>query len=597
MIDNKIYDTFFKLKGNTQAPSEIVIAAIDERSIANLGRWPWSRDKIAKLIDKLSAMGASVIALDIIYSEKEAHDPVLKESIYRAGNVFLPVVFMFEQEGQASRVNLHEFALPVSQKTQNGFAPISAPKVLTPLKELMEVATGLAHINIFPDEDGVIRWEALYIEYQGYLIPVLSLRVATYHLGIPEDRIMVQPGIGIYWGRNFVPTDKHGRTLIYYYGGNNHFKHLSIVDILNGYVNPEEIEGKIVLVGATAVGIYDLRVTPMSPALPGVEKHAHMIASLLEGKYIYPSPLSYVILTILLSGIFGISFVKLRALHALLVFGCFLVLLLLLSFYLLAYKGFWLPPSGALLNMLLQFAVITPLRYSLFEREANFIRKVFSNYVTEKVLQELIRNPSLTKLGGERKEITVLFSDLRGFTSLSEKLPPEEVVELLNEYFLAMTEVVFKWDGTLDKFIGDAIMAFWGAPLEVQDHPKKAVNCAVEMALKLRELNKKWASQGKPELHFGVGINTGIALVGNIGAEGKKMDYTVIGDTVNLASRLEGLNKQYNSEIIISEDTYNHVKNFMESQLKGKAELLFLGEVTVKGKERPVKIYQVRVLD
>ncbi|MEN2985935.1 MAG: adenylate/guanylate cyclase domain-containing protein [Thermodesulfovibrionaceae bacterium] len=199
----------------------------------------------------------------------------------------------------------------------------------------------------------------------------------------------------------------------------------------------------------------------------------------------------------------------------------------------------------------------------------------------------------MAKLGGERRDVTVLFSDIRGFTALSEKIQPENVIELLNEYFAAMTEVIFKWEGTLDKFIGDAIMVFWGAPLPQPDHAERAVRCAIEMSQKLRELCKKWSYENKPTINIGIGINTGEVLVGNIGVEGKKMDYTVIGDHVNLASRLEGLNKEFNSEIIISEFTFQRIDNLIKKGAFNPVIFKELGEIRVKGREKTVRIYAV----
>ncbi|MDW8095143.1 MAG: adenylate/guanylate cyclase domain-containing protein, partial [Caldimicrobium sp.] len=575
---------------------EVRIVAIDERSIERLGRWPWSRDKIALLVRKLANHGASVIALDIIYSERERHDAQLAKSFFEAGNVFLPVVFLFDKKDSRPAFEVKPIALLISEKTSEKFIPIHATSVLSPLPEFIEASAGLVHINIFPDPDGVVRWESLYIEYFGYLVPSLSLRVSAYHLGIPEDKLFVIPGEGIVLGKRILPTDPSGRILIPYYGGINSFKHLSVVDILEDRVSRQDIEGKIVLVGATAVGIYDLRVTPTSPVMPGVEKHAHVIASILENRVLIPAPAYWNYLLIFGCGLIGLLFVKLRSLYSLFVLVTVTISLFGGAFYLFKIKGIWLPVVGAFFNLVFQFFVLITIKYAFFEREAKFIRNVFSSYVTERVVQELIKNPEMAKLGGERKEVTVFFSDLRGFTSMSEKLDPEKVVEILNEYFSAMTEIVFKWEGTLDKFIGDAIMVFWGAPIHIPDHGERAVRCAVEMVQRLRELNNKWRQEGRPELYLGAGIHTGQALVGNIGAEGKKMDYTVIGDTVNLASRLEGLNKQYNSEIIISEATFERVKPLLERELKDVVEVIPLGETFVKGKEKPIRIYQIKVL-
>jgi len=597
LLDNKIYDLFFHLRGPKKPPQEIVIAAIDETSLERLGRWPWSRKVLAKLIDKLSEAGAAVIALDIILSEAEKNDPLLAESINRAGNVLLPVVFFFDKETKALDPLQSSSILVLNPERFRNYPPISARGVLSPQFILAREASGLGHINMFPDPDGTIRWEALLMEYQGYLFPSLALKATALYLGIPKEKFLVDATRGIYLGKRFIPTDPWGRILIPYYGGTSTFKTLSIVDILEDRVKKEELEEKIVLVGAIAVGIYDLRVTPFSSAMPGVEKHANVIAGLLESKVLLPLPRHLTLLTLaFLLGLGALLYHRIRALYALailllLVSGVFLV-----AFYLFI-KGYWFSVIYLSGGILTQFLTTVSLKYAYTELEARRIRKIFSSYVTERVVNELIKNPSMAKLGGERREVTVLFTDIRGFTSLSERLPPERVVEILNEYFKEMVEVIFKWEGTLDKFIGDAIMVFWGAPLPQEDHAKRAVACAVDMILRLRRLNEKWEKEEKPPLRIGVGINSGEVLVGNIGAEGKKMDYTVIGDHVNLASRLEGLNKEYNSEIIISEYTLGKIKEDPEFISSLPAEIRELGEVKVKGKERPVKIYQILVKD
>ena len=227
----------------------------------------------------------------------------------------------------------------------------------------------------------------------------------------------------------------------------------------------------------------------------------------------------------------------------------------------------------------------TAYRFFTEERRARDIRKMFSSYVSKRIVDELIKDPSKAKLGGDRKEITVLFSDIRGFTSFSEKHQPEEVVSLLNEYLGAMTEIVFQYEGTLDKFVGDAIMALWGAPVGQPDHAERACRCALAMITRLKELQAKWTAEGKYVIDIGIGINTGEMVVGNMGAEGKKMDYTVIGDNVNLGARLESLTRQYNNHIIISEYTYAKVEHIVEVKE--------LGTVTVKGKQLPVMIYDL----
>ncbi len=596
LFDYKVYDLFFVLRGEKPASSEIVILAIDDRCLEKLGRWPWERKLLARLINKVSSLNPAVIGIDIVFSEPEKSDPFFAESISQAGNVILPVVMVYDKEDPEADKILIESALFIAEEDPSySFLEVPSFKgALFPVLSLKEASAGLAHLNIFPDPDGVVRKEYLYLNYHGYLIPSFSLKIVSYYLGIPRQNLVVIPQKGILMGKRFIPTQKDGSILVHYYGSFQSFKHISVLDLLEDNVEKSLFENKIVLIGATAVGTYDLKVTPLSPALPGIEKHASVVASLIEGKNLLPVSNTYLVVSLLLTGFTSLLFAKLRAVFSLILLVFFSFFLFSFSFILFQ-KGLWFSPTYSFSLSVFQFLILVSFKFAFLEKEARFIRKVFSSYVTEKVMRELIKNPEMAKLGGERREITVLFSDIRGFTSLSEKMAPERVVEILNEYFSAITEVIFKWEGTLDKFIGDAVMAFWGAPLPQEDHAEKAILCAIEMIKTTRKLNETWQNKNWPPIRIGVGINSGEALVGNIGAEGKKKEYTVIGDTVNLASRLEGLNKQYNSEIIFSEYTLKKLKKDFLKNLKEKAKLLYLDEVKVKGKEVPVKIYKLEV--
>lgn len=594
-IDLKLYDLMFLLRGKENHSNKVVIVAIDEKSLEKIGRWPWSRDIMAKLVDKLTENSPAVIAFDVIFSESEKNDPILAKSIRNAGNVIMPVVFFFDKEDEKLKESIIDSSIKViNQERLLEYAPLSSKSVLFPVDSIANSSAGFGHINMFPDHDGTIREELLYVEYNGYLIPSLSLISAANYLGIPREKFLVDAAKGIYLGKRYIPTDKFGRILIPYYGGNHTFNHISIVDVIEGKIKREDIEEKIILIGATAVGIYDLRVTPFSSALPGVEKHANAIESLISGKNLLHASDKIILLSVIVIGVLGtILYKKLKSWYGLVLLFSMLLINFSLSYFLFAYKGIWFTPFYSSANVITQFIVIIAVKYAISEKEARHIRKIFSNYVTERVVNELIKNPSMAKLGGERREVTVFFSDIRGFTSLSEKLQPEDVVDILNEYFNKMTEIIFKWEGTLDKFIGDAIMIFWGAPLPQPDHAERAINCSIEMTLALESLCEKWTKEGKPALKIGIGINTGEVLVGNIGAEGRKMDYTVIGDHVNLASRLEGLNKKFGTEIIISEYTLEKIRDSIEAGKFGSILVRGLGNIAVKGKEKPVKIYGI----
>lgn len=603
MLENKLIDYRFKLRGSIIPPDKVVIAAIDEKSIERLGRWPWSRDKLALLLNRLTENGSELVVFDIILSESESNDPALGKAIKDAGNVILPVVFEFDRETAAldpftSRLNDSAFSAIDGPEKFEKFNPIMAKGVLTPVPALINGAMGLGSINMFPDWDGTLRWEPMVIAYKDAIYPSVNLKAASVYLGVPNDKVILKATEGIQLGNRYIPTDRFGRTLINYYGPEGTFKHIPISDIIERRADPSLLKGKIVLIGATAIGIYDLRVTPFSPGMPGVEKHASVISSVLENRFLKPVPLYDDLAVLLLSGVlFSVLILRFQALGASFMTALSLLAILFSGYYLFVQRGIIINITYPSINILAIFMTTTAYNYAVQERLAKKIRAMFSSYVTERVVNELIKNPDMAKMGGDRREVTVLFSDIRNFTAFSEKHSPEEVVSMLNEYLGAMTEVVFRWEGTLDKFIGDAIVVFWGAPLRQDNHAELAVRCALDMVARVEELKEKWKSEGKAPLDIGVGINTGEALVGNIGAEGKKMDYTVIGDTVNLGSRIESLTKRYGSSILVSESTMIKIRPLVEAGVIGHLSVKGLDRVIVKGKAKAVVIYDLGGLD
>jgi adenylate cyclase len=601
-LEEKVYDLRFKIRGAVKPSGSIVIAAIDEKSIERFGRWPWSRDKIARLIEKLSVDGAELIVFDAFFSEKERYDIVLGNAIRDAGNVLLPIVFDFNRITSTKEDQLlisTSFHSINNLERLSRYAPIRAKGILVPVPELLKDVMTLGHINMIPDDDGILRMEPMIIEYKGYLYPSIDVQAAAIYLGIPHEKIIVKATEGIQLGeKRYIPTDRHGMSLIYYYGPMQTFRHVSISDIMEGNIKPGLLQGKIVIVGATAMGIYDLRVTPFSPVMPGVEKHANVIASILDNKFLRRVSRFTDLGILLVSGfLFSLLVGRFKIKGAFGLATIFILSIFSVGYYLFDKSGLWINITYPTLNTFLILTSITAYNYAIEERYARRIRAMFSSYVTERVVNELIRNPDMARLGGERREVTVLFSDVRGFTAFSEKNTPEDVVAILNEYLGAMTEVIFRWEGTLDKFIGDAIMAFWGAPMKQENHAELAVKCALNMAKRLEELKQKWQSEGKPILDAGIGINTGEVLVGNIGAEGKKMDYTVIGDHVNLGSRVEALTRTYNADILITEFTYNKVTDSIRTGRIGHMESTALEKVVVKGKEKAIVIYEIRSIE
>lgn len=637
MVELKILDTHFRVRGPLPPGGEVVIAAIDEKSLDAFGKWPWPRSRLSELIDFLSRAKAKVVTVDIILAEpdenlelkalrslraefsrsglqripgrgtsfyqalkrREAeadHDARVQRSSANAGNVMLPLFFEFGPERTAQThpeiekiLSRHAISVFTNYSDRGLFSFPRARGVTACIPSLSKEAAGIGHINMMADLDGVVRWELGAIEYQEDYIPSIALQSAAAYLGMGSRDLKIHFGEGMGLGTLRFPTDDHGRILINYLGPSGTFPRYSIADMLQGRVPPSTFQDKIVLVGATAVGIYDLRVTPFSIHFPGVEKHANTIDNLLHDRFL-KSPAwmgLFDLLAILLLGIFLSFFLpKVRLWQGFVIAFACLIGLLGLAHLLFVSGKIWLRVLYPSLAILFCFAGVQSHKFLIEEREKRRIRVAFQRYVPPAVVDEILSHPDKLKFGGEKRELTVLFSDIRGFTSYSERYPPEMVVEILNEYLTAMVEVIFRHRGTLDKFVGDEIMALFGAPIYYPDHAEAACLSALDMVAELGRLCEKWKGEGKEGFEIGVGINTGDMVVGNLGSS-QLFDYTVIGDNVNLGARLEAINKDYHTKyhIIISESTYQQVRD--------KAEVRQLDAVMVKGKSRPVMIYEL----
>lgn len=593
LLEEKTLDLRFAIRGKIAPGPETVIAAIDEKSIKQLGRFPWPRSVWGRVVDRLTEEGAKVIVFDVFYSEPEnvESDDLFQQAIRRSNRVVLPIVFDLAEGYQGTGFTdrkldfMTSSAYSVIKHGDLPFSPITAKKVLPTLPRFSVFATSLAHINMLPDTDGTLRWEMLAIRYHDEFYAPISLHAASLYLGVKPNTFALDHAGAVELGNIAIPTDEYGRMLINYRGPNHTFPQYAISDILDQTTPRGIFKNKIVLIGATAIGLYDLRVTPFSTNMAGIEKHANVVDNILRKDFIRRSDTAVLLLIFVFAIVLGIALPRLGAqagaLCFVLLFGSYLGFV----YYLFVAKGIWFNLVYPGFALFFGYTSQTAYRFFMEERRARDIRKMFSSYVSKRIVDELIRDPSKAKLGGERKEITVLFSDIRGFTAFSEQHEPEEVVSLLNEYLGAMTNIVFEHEGTLDKFVGDAIMALWGAPVGQPDHAERACKCALAMIEKLTELQKKWAQEGKHVIDIGIGINTGDMVVGNMGAEGKKMDYTVIGDHVNLGARVESLTRQYNNHIIISEFTFAKVKDSVQFKE--------LGTVPIKGKQRPVLVYEL----
>jgi adenylate cyclase len=612
----------FWIRGEKDPGRDVTIVAVDEKSLQEVGRWPWPRSVQAELIDRIHAAGPRAIGLDLFFSESETarSDARLADALRNAVPLAaaLPLIVPTESEAgpdAAGSSGNHPDFIDGSAiqrvkgvSVQKHFAVKEATDSLPPVEPIGSAVSQFGHVYTLSDPDGVLRREVLVLRYGEEFFPSLALQVARLSLGIGMDGMALRVGEGVELGDRLIPTDEHGRLLISYYGREMAFPYVSAADVLRGRIGAEELKGKIVFVGTSAMATFDQKITPFSNNYPGVEKNATVVTNILRADFIRQAWVHKVadVITILAVGLgVGWGLILIRGLGETVLAVASLAVLLIWLQAAFVWWGWWLNAVVPVGTLGLAYASVTAHRYLTEERKAKEIRAIFSSYVNPKIVERLVNDPTQARLGGERKELTVLFSDVRGFTGFAERHRPEEVVALLNEYLQAMTDVVFRWDGTLDKFVGDAIMVVWGAPVDQPNHAELAVRCALNMGRRLTELQEKWRAEGKEPLDAGIGINTGEMVVGNMGAAGKKMDYTVIGDHVNLAARVEGLTRQYKTHMLITEYTYQKVKPLIQfeplhdgpdapmRQRLGHALIRELASVQVKGKTRPITIFEV----
>lgn len=610
LIESKTYDLRLRLRNSLNehhARKDILIVAIDEQSLKDVGRWPWSREVMARLVDRISAGSPKVIGMDIMFSERESRerDTALRDAIRRSGKVVLATAYVTGGKGAGTSANpdvpdfLWESAF-MEVRSVEGIEgkkwAVRAEKVVPPIRELSEAAV-LGHVTSNPDLDGVLRWEIFSVSFCDEVYPSLGLQIARLASGLAMKDLALYSGSSIKFGERIIKTDLSGRVLVNYIGKEGSFITLSAGDVISGKVPAARFRDAIVLVGTTALATYDQKVTPFSADFAGVEKNATIVQNILENSFIRKSPGVIEVIIIIISGLLLAVILPRMSAAGGVKFGSALIAgYFLVACWFLVYRDYWLSMVLPVGNMLIILSVNTVAKLFAEERRARDIRKMFSSYVSPKIVEVLINNPDMAKPGGQRKTVTIMFSDIIGFTTLSENLPPEDVVSLLNEYYKVLAEVIFRWDGTLDKFVGDEIMAVWGSPVDQPNHGELAFRCALNMSDRLDKLRKEWEERGVPQIDCGIGLNTGEALIGNIGLEGKKMDYTAIGNHVNIAARVEKLTRQYDSRILITDGTYQAIRHVMEANGFGHIELIERDEVKVKGKEEPVKVMSVRSL-
>ncbi len=634
-IEYKTKDARFRFRGAIPTSDTVVIGAIDEQSLHAEGKWPWPRAKIADFIRKTENAGAKVVAFDVGFFEKDDarlidafnkirnnlnldanekkyldelikasdNDSILAKTIKTAKiKVVLGYYFNTERNTKIfetqEELNTHSENLFSSQhqsvKSASADAEQNAPFITarlpeTNIKIISDSAEKSGFFNMVPDIDGVVRSMPVIIRFNDLLYAPLSLKAVSAWVNSPisvkiDEASNVEK---IEIGKYTLPADRKGKISINFRGPTKTFPHIPVTDILNNRVDKSLLTNKIIILGATAQGMFDLRATPFENIFPGCEIHANIIDSILS-KDLLSQPSFFEFWNILIIFITGILLGLILPLtgavtgittYTLLTFGyCFFCQ------YLFSKYGLILNMIYPLSVMSLIYISITAYKYLAESKKKKFISNAFSTYLSPSIVNQLIKSPEKLILGGEDREITAFFSDIQGFTSISEKLTPKELVELLNEFLTEMTNIILKHSGTVDKFEGDAIIAFFGAPYDLRDHAKITCQACVEMQQRLTEMNEFWALEGKPELLMRIGLCSGTAVVGNMGSK-SRMDYTMMGDVVNTAARLEGVNKYYGSYTMISDTTKNlagHDTNTRE-----------IDTIYLAGKNEPVTIYEL----
>ena len=561
-FEAKTYDLRFKsLRGAVAPSADIAIIAIDDKSIAELGRFPWTRSQYVRLLERLSAANAKVLLVDAFFSERETPgiDRAFAAAIKKAGNVVLAVPFDFDKQ------------LQVIGSTHS-------------LPEIESAAAGIGHINLLPEDDGVNRRNILIVEENGKLVPSLGLMGAMAALG--EKKF--DPGsFEIRLGAKRIPADENYSMWINYAGPPGNYPRYSFTDIANGRIDPALLKGKVLFLGATALGVYDMRVTPFHNNTPGVEVHAAVADSIISGRFIRRTGLEALLdmAFIVMLGLATFYLTMRLRLHI----AIPAVFALSMGYVWLSYwfflQGHWVSMIYPILATMVALSAGGSFRYLVLDRSAREMRSMFSSYLSAKLVARLEKEPGAAKIGGDNKEVTVLFTDIKGFTTFSETRSPQEVVTRLNEYLAAMVQVIDQFDGTVDKFIGDGIMAYWGAPLAQPDHAKLAIACMLEMKKTMMRLGAEWKKEGVVPFVIRGGALSGEVVAGNIGCHGKKMEYTLIGDTVNQASRLEGTAKYYGVSFLLGESTYLLARDTYRFRE--------LDKIRVVGKHVPVTVYEL----
>ncbi len=605
-FENKINDMMFLARGKRPADKNIIIIDIDEKSLKELGQWPWSRNIISKILKNLTNDGVGMIGLDVVFAEPdnsspkkillklglkskraEDYDKILAQTIKETPTI-AGYVFNLKNDGIKPTRSPRTNAIIIEKNRPKVSPIIKAYRAILNIPIIQNSAYSSGYFNTIPDDDGVIRSIPMLISYDGNLYPSLSLEMIRNALHKKIIRVNYENGIvkTISIGKLKIPTDMYGRMIINYMGAKKSYRYISAIDIYNNSINKSLVQNKFALIGTSAAGLLDLRSTPFDAAYPGVEVHANAIDNIINQNFISTPQWTIganILSLLLLSSIILILLFLPNIFMSLVLFILLDLAVLYLHYYYMFSKGIILNLLFPLICINILYFLGTMINFFYEKKQKNLIKDKFSKKVSADVVEELLKNSD--KLLVQEKEITIFFSDIRGFTNISEQIgSAKKLITLLNDYMTPMVEIITNHKGTVDKFIGDSIMAYWNAPINIKLHADAALEASIEQIIKLEELNKTLAREKRPNIDIGIGLNSGKCIVGEMGSIGRS-DYTCIGDAVNLASRIEGLCKIYGAKIIVSK---------FSKELLSKKHYLFreLDIVRVKGKEEPVAVFE-----
>lgn len=627
-IDARIVDAMFRIRGPQETTGSVIIIDIDEKSLKEYGQWPWPRSLVAQLTAIIYDARANVVGFDILFAETDRTSPsglfhlyrellpecsdvdLLLEKIRSTPQLDFDRLFG-EVIGQGKAVLGYSFLLRDDSLKDPGIAPFPSLNIslssrdvdfqdlkliraYRPVLNIPEIANGASEgfFNVFPDANGTIRKVPLFMMMDS--IPYPSLAFEMVRLGWGEQEAVLHPSTigtgkyrplaGVSLGRKFFRTDANGQLTVNFRGPFNTFLYLSASDILKG-ADTSILENKYVLIGSSASGIMDLVATPFSARLPGVEVHANVIDNLLNDDILVWENYTEIGLTfffIIVGGLLIVLALVFLGPFAGFTVGIGIILAIVAgNYYFLFLKQQLLGLSFILISLFSLFITVTFSNYFFEGRKRLFIRRAFSQYVAPSVVNQLLKNPQKLNISAETREVTVLFCDIRNFTTLSEEASASELSVFLNDYFSLLTEVIIKNNGMVDKYIGDAIMAVWGTPLDDPNHAANAMRTAMEMIATVHRNSQRLRLAGQG-IEIGIGINTGAVSAGNFGSS-DRFDYTVLGDNVNLASRIEGLTKYYQLQVLLSKSTKDAAALPLD--------YMFVDTVLVKGRNRPADLY------